>query len=322
MYDAIHVSALPGGAAAYAGYIQGKWPTFAALERRFPGSRTHLLSIAVFASGDADCLDIENGDATIAQAPGWVKRQLAARPGRPCLYTSVSNVDALVTALTAAGLSRARVRLWSAHYGQGKHLCGPGTCGQTRHSCDGTQWTDSALGRSLDESVLLSSFFSLSAPGHHLITEESMLLKTGAGAITPVAIPEGATHLRLLAQDTATVGLHFHSHAPTTVDLSWAAGSHPVAVPSGILAALVRRVDAGTGDVSLVCELAARAGRRPGAPSARVRSDPVEQVQEAVGQCLVAAGVAAVDPAERGEHHAAGVEVEHGRQVVDVTRLV
>jgi len=272
MYDAIHVSALPGGADAYAGYVDGKWPTFAALKRRFQGSGAHLLSIAVFASGNASCLDIEKGDATIAQAPGWVKRQLAGGARRPCLYTSAGNMDALVKALNTAGITRTEIRLWSAHYGQGKHICGPHTCGQTRHSCDGTQWTDSALGRSLDESVLLSNFFSLSAPANHL-REESVLLKTGAGAVTPVAIPQGATHLRLLAQDTATVGLHFHGHAATTVDLSWAAGSHRVTVPSGIFAALVRRVDAGHGDVSLVCELAARAARRPEVCSARPAGD-------------------------------------------------
>ncbi len=81
-----------------------------------------------------------------------------------------------------------------------------------------------------------------------------MLLKTGAGAVTPVAIPHGATHVRLLAQDTATVGLQFHGHADATVDLSWAAGSHRVALPANVFAARVRRLDAGTGDVSLVCE--------------------------------------------------------------------
>jgi hypothetical protein len=116
-----------------------------------------------------------------------------------------------------------------------------------------SQWTDAALGRSLDESILLSDFFSLSAPAQ-LIVEESMLLKTGAGALTPVAIPHGATHVRLLAQDTATVGILFHNHGTTTVDLSWVAGSQRLAVPQGVFAALVQRVDAGTGDVSLVCE--------------------------------------------------------------------
>ena len=254
MYDSTDVGALPHGADAYAGYVEGLFPTFAALKRRFAASGAHLLSIAVFASGDADCLDIEPRDATNAQAPGWVKRQLARGAHRPCLYTSVSNMDTLVTALGGAGISRAAVRLWSAHYGQGKHICGPGTCGLTRHACDGTQWTDSALGRNLDESILLSNFFSPSAPAIPLIVEESMLLKTGAGALTPVAIPHGATHVRLLAQDTATVGVLFHSHGTTTLDLSWVAGSRRLAVPKDVFAALVQRVDAGTGEVSLVCE--------------------------------------------------------------------
>ena len=131
MYDAIHVNVLPAGADAYAGYVDGKGPTFAALERRFRGSGAHLLSIAVFASGHADCLEVEKGDATIAQAPGWVKRQRARGARRPCLYTSVSNMDALVAAVNAARISRAEVLLWSAHYGLGKHICGPRTCGQT-----------------------------------------------------------------------------------------------------------------------------------------------------------------------------------------------
>jgi hypothetical protein len=254
MYDSTNVGTLPPGADAYAGYVQGAFLTFPALQRLFAPSGAHLLSIAVFASGDADCLDIESGDATIAQAPGWVKRQLARGAHRPCLYTSVSNMDALVTALSGAGISRAEIRLWSAHYGQGKHICGPGACGLTGHACDGTQWTDAALGRSLDESVLLSDFFSLSAPATQLIVEEPMLLKTGAGTLTPVAIPHGATHVRLLAQDTATVGVLFHNHGTTTLDLSWVAGSQRLAVPQGVFAALVQRVDAGTGDVSLVCE--------------------------------------------------------------------
>jgi hypothetical protein len=254
MYDSVDVSALPPGADAYAGYVDGRFPTFAALERRFGGSGAHLLSIAVFASGNAAALDIEPGDATNAQAPGWVKRQLAGGARRPCLYTSVSNMDALVATVTAAGISRGEVRLWSAHFGQGKHICGPTTCRQTQHACDGTQWTDVALGRSLDESVLHDSFFSVSAPAKLHIPEESMLLKTGAGATTPLAIPHGATHIRLLAQSTATVGLQFHDHPDTNIELSWAAGSRQVAIPAKTFGALAHRVDDGTGDVSLVYE--------------------------------------------------------------------
>jgi hypothetical protein len=253
MYDCTNVTSLPAGADAYAGYVDGLFANLTAIKRRFAGSGAHFLSIAVFASDDADCLDIEAGDATNAQAPGWVNRRLTGGAFRPCLYTSVSNVDALMTTLNETGISRAEIRLWSAHYGQGQHICGPGTCRQAQHACDGTQWTDVALGRSLDQSVLLGNFF-FTAPANLLITEESMLLKTGGGAITPVAIPQGATHVRLVAQETATVGLQFHGQADTTIELSWAAGSHRVALPANVFGALVQRVDAGTGDVSLVCE--------------------------------------------------------------------
>jgi hypothetical protein len=180
MYDSVDVSALPPGADAYAGYRDGAFQTFAELQRRFHDQAINLLSIAVFASGTADCLDIETGDATNAEAPGWVKRQLAGGAARPCLYSSASNMDALVLALTEAGVGRARVRLWSAHYGQGRHICGPGTCGLTRHACDGTQWTDTALGRSLDESMLRTNFFAPPVPATNLIAAESTLLKTGA----------------------------------------------------------------------------------------------------------------------------------------------
>jgi hypothetical protein len=74
----------------------------------------------------------------------------------------------------------------------------------------------------------------------------------------PWAQPPAAGQLdqrvRLLAQDTATVRVQFHNHRTTTLDLSWAAGSHRVPVPKEVNAARVHRVDAGTGDVSLVCE--------------------------------------------------------------------
>jgi hypothetical protein len=55
-------SAIPKTAEAVAGYVGGHWPTYNQLVKDFP--HAHKLSIAVFASEDADCLDIEKGDAT------------------------------------------------------------------------------------------------------------------------------------------------------------------------------------------------------------------------------------------------------------------
>lgn len=157
MFDSIDVGTLPAGVNfAYAGYVDGRFQTYPKLKLKFPHS--NLLSIAVFARDDADCLDVEVGDATPAQAPAWVKRQ---KSPRPCLYASVSVMNSLVSILDHAGISRNTVRLWSAHYGNGQHICGPATCKLMSVSADGTQWTDQARGISLDQSLLRDDFFGM-----------------------------------------------------------------------------------------------------------------------------------------------------------------
>jgi hypothetical protein len=115
--------------------------------------------MAVFASGNATGLDIENGDATIAEAPGWYERQVARGVYRPVMYIQASNMKALETELAAAHVNRASYRLLVAHY-IGAHLCSPGTCGYGVGHADGTQWTSSALGLNLDRSILLPDFFA------------------------------------------------------------------------------------------------------------------------------------------------------------------
>jgi len=162
MFDSVNVSELPAGDYAYAGYVNGRWPTYQGVVSTFPGHS--VLSIAVTASADAECLDIENGDATASQAPSWVQRQLARGVTRPVLYTSASNVDTVVAMCAVAGIGRSSVRIWSAHYGAGEHICGPNTCRACKTQADGTQWNDKALGRNLDQSVLADDFFSAVAP--------------------------------------------------------------------------------------------------------------------------------------------------------------
>lgn len=158
MWDDITVSSMPtGGSYAYAGYVDGMWPTYAELEKRFPGHR--LLSIAVFAADNAECLDIENGDATIAEAPGWYERQAARGIYRPALYTSASQLKALEQVMTAHHVPRSNYRLWAAHYTNKAHLCAPGSCGYGLSEADACQFTSSALGINLDRSLLLPSFF-------------------------------------------------------------------------------------------------------------------------------------------------------------------
>lgn len=143
---------------ALAGYVGGNWPTWPPLEHLYGNyPAEHILSIAVFASEDAEFLDVETGDATIAQVYGWYTRQQARKAWRPGIYISAGSMPALLLTMNANAIARSSYRLWSAHYTGVPHICGPGTCGYPQ--ADGTQWTSSAFGRSLDQSLLRPSFF-------------------------------------------------------------------------------------------------------------------------------------------------------------------
>lgn len=156
MFDSVTNSLLPAGF-AYAAYTDGKFANTSQIRARFP--HASILTIAVFARDDADCLDVETGDATPAQAAGWVTRQLARGIKRPCLYASASVMPQILSAMKAAGVSRNLLRLWSAHYTFQPHICGPATCREMPISADGTQFTDRARGVNLDQSLLLDDFF-------------------------------------------------------------------------------------------------------------------------------------------------------------------
>ena len=152
MYDSVSVHGIPSGAKAVAGYKDGRYRNIGAMIARFP--RARHVSIAVFASTNADCLDIESGDAVPSQAPGWVKRQRALGKKRPIVYSSQSEMPQVLTALDRAGLRRKDVRVWSAHYGR-KHICSPAACG-AKFTADATQWRNTAT---FDESLCKPSFW-------------------------------------------------------------------------------------------------------------------------------------------------------------------
>ena len=160
MYDSVSLSQIPADARAVAGYDGGNWPTFRQLAGRWP--HAHRLSIAVNAAEDGDCLDVENGDAIPADAPGWFRQQKARGVALPCFYGSVSVIPQIEAILAAHGIDRSQYRVWSAHYTGQPHICGP-ACG-LGHPADGTQWTDKALGRDLDESLLRDDFFAMPDP--------------------------------------------------------------------------------------------------------------------------------------------------------------
>lgn len=100
MYDGVNATTVPAGAAAYAGYADGEWPSFEALADEYP-SALHV-SICVTATGAARVLDVENGDASPGEAPGWVTSQRAAGEAYPVVYCNQRNTWPAVKAAFAA----------------------------------------------------------------------------------------------------------------------------------------------------------------------------------------------------------------------------
>lgn len=207
MFDTAFNDQFPAGAAAYAGYVDGhvgNQPNYAYVVRAFP--KAEHLSVALAASDNADALDVEAGAATAAEIPAWHARQVARGIGRPAIYASVSTMNGSVLGvLRESGIARAGTRLWTAHYGAGEHICGPRSCGSLQVDADGTQWTSSARGLVLDQSLLLGTFFTTSS--EPTVTEaelQSGQLNNGQGAFTVIAVPPGtAHHIALGADNTA-----------------------------------------------------------------------------------------------------------------------
>lgn len=131
MYDTTDVNTgLPvAHPQAVAGYVNGNWPSYNGLVKRYPGAK-HL-SIAVNTSADARCLDVETGDATPDQAPGWVRRQHARGVKRPIVYANTSTMPAVIAALEHDSIKRDEYLVWTAHYTGTPHI-EPGS--------DATQW--------------------------------------------------------------------------------------------------------------------------------------------------------------------------------------
>jgi peptidoglycan hydrolase-like protein with peptidoglycan-binding domain len=166
MADSIHPQNLPAGYDAYLGYVDGEWPTAPELKTQFPGRS--IVSLTVL-GGDAvaDGCDVESGDLTPASGARWVQRRIGQGEWRPIVYASVLAMSGVLSALSGVGIARADVRLLSAHYGAGQHICGPSTCKLISIAMDGTQWTDTAAGvggTQIDASVLEDDFFTPPAP--------------------------------------------------------------------------------------------------------------------------------------------------------------
>ena len=212
MYDTIYNDQFPPGAAAYAAYVDGSigdQPNYAFIVSKFPKAK-HL-SISLFGN-NADALDVESGAATASQVPSWCATQRKRGITRPCVYASASTMNSeILSTLSNAGIARSTVRLWTAHYDVGQHICGPGTCGALSVNADGTQWTPNAVvdGKTLvlDQSLLLENFFT--TPDPPVTTEaelQSGTLNNGKNAHTAIAVPPGTAHQIAFGCDNGVQG--------------------------------------------------------------------------------------------------------------------
>lgn len=183
MPDSVTPANLPGGYGAYLGYVDGALipPTVQKLREMFPGA----VIVGLTTTGgtlDADGCDCENGDLSPASAASWVARKIAAGYKRPILYASISAMPTVLNIMAELNVPRSAVRLLSAHYLAGEHICGPGTCAYpgVTGQMDGTQWTDSypgVNGAAIDMSLLRDDFFGTTPIPNPLVYAEFDMTK-------------------------------------------------------------------------------------------------------------------------------------------------
>lgn len=162
MYDSVDLTQIPLTAQAVAGYVGGEWPTDShdALRAKFP--RAFVVSIAVNAAQKASFLDVENGDATVDDARGWLEARLAEGQVRPGLYGSQSTMGQLTGRYQGDknavlhGIMRSKYRLWVA--------APNGLASAEQFLTDGygaCQFDWHYLGRDLDASLCKPGFFTV-----------------------------------------------------------------------------------------------------------------------------------------------------------------
>jgi len=128
MFDSVNIDHIPRDAAWVAGYVNGIWPTYNELVKKFPNA--NHVSITINAYELADVLDVEKGDATPIEAITWVKT-LRNHGKTPIIYCSKSMMGTLQTEF--ANAKEAEPYFWVADWTNVEHLV-PGSIA--------TQWAD------------------------------------------------------------------------------------------------------------------------------------------------------------------------------------
>lgn len=148
MYDSVDLAQIPREPAAVACYINGHYANAEEAAKEFPNAR--LLHISVTGRVAADAYDIEKGDYTAADVAELYTIAKTANVWRPCFYADLANMPAVKEELNRVVNAREDIRLWVAYYNGTPDI----PTGYDAH-----QFTSSALGRNLDESICSDTFF-------------------------------------------------------------------------------------------------------------------------------------------------------------------
>ena len=145
--DSTNAGGLNPGMYGYGGYFNGPFANLTSIRNRFPGKPVMGYATRIEASHGADAIDIEPGTLSpgfSGNAAGALRfiHEWTGGSGlfhKPVVYVMGSWADAPQDFLAAAGISRDRYYLLTAHYA-GEHFCGPGTCGLSQTPADATQY--------------------------------------------------------------------------------------------------------------------------------------------------------------------------------------
>lgn len=189
-YDDVALSLIPPTAQIIWVYRDGRFANEQQARRAFPHAEIKTLTTQGEAGTDgADC---EPGDLSPQREAAWARGEIHAGRPHPWLYANRDQMPAVIKACNAIGVHRDEVLIWSAHYTGKEHICGPSTCGAD-FQANGTQFTDRAEGRSLDESVFDDAILpAVHAKGLALAGVE-LNLATGAWTVRPQASDQKIT---------------------------------------------------------------------------------------------------------------------------------
>lgn len=115
MYDSVTPAAIPRSAALVAGYLAPSRYAWSATDwNRFPAS-TRKIRISISARvNDGHVLDVEPGDATPEQAPGWCVMRRKSGLQYPVVYCNLSTWDRVRNAFIAENVPQPLY--WIARY--------------------------------------------------------------------------------------------------------------------------------------------------------------------------------------------------------------